>query len=157
VVAFGDESHFWLSDGFHRLFAHVNAGLAEIVADVRPGGLRDAVLRSCSANSMHGLKRTNADKERAVRTVLADDVWRGWNDSEIARHCSVDHKTVARLRAAYLGNSQDTGERKVKRGGTEYTMRTADVGPTKDIDPEVRPGTRRDAILYAPAEEEDSA
>jgi hypothetical protein len=50
---------------------------------------RDALLFSVGANAIHGHRRTNEDKRRAVDVLLNDPEWRVWNDSEIARRCGV--------------------------------------------------------------------
>jgi hypothetical protein len=67
---------YWTADGHHRILAHDlwRGGLAsyELNALVRPGTHRDAVLLAVRANHTHGLRRTNADKRRAVELVLAD-------------------------------------------------------------------------------------
>lgn len=151
LVTFFDGNLYWLGDGFHRFYAYKGLGLVDVPADVRDGGLRDAVLFSCSANGAHGLRRTDRDKRRAICRLLEDGEWRKWSDREIARHCGVDHKTVGRTRAdleqAYLGNSPDSNshwtpgqdfvakhspgpviERLVSRGGTTYTQNTANIG-----------------------------
>jgi hypothetical protein len=57
VVVFFDGAEYWLADGFHRILAAKQLGLAEIAADVREGG---------RANVSHGLKRFNRDKRNAV-------------------------------------------------------------------------------------------
>jgi|GEM_PF-2957954 len=100
----------------------LQADFAELPCDVRQGGLRDAILHSAGANAAHGLRRTNADKRRAVLMLLEDEEWGTWNDSEIGRRCAVDHKTVARLRAEHLGISQDA-PRTVERGSSVYEMK----------------------------------
>ena len=82
---FYDGQAYWLADGFHRVRAAQEAGLAGINADVRQGTRRDAVLFSAGANAVHGLRRSNADKRRAVETLLNDEEWRAWSDNEIAR------------------------------------------------------------------------
>lgn len=127
VVVFYDGADYWLADGFHRLEAHRRRGLVEIDTEIRQGTRRDAVLYACGANAIHGLRRTNADKRRAVETLLRDDEWRRWSDSEIARRCVVDHKTVASVRAElYPGNSQDS--RMAARNGTTYEMNITSMG-----------------------------
>jgi hypothetical protein len=100
------------------------AGLSEIAADIRPGTLRDALLYSISANSDHGLPRSNADKRKAVAFLLADGEWSRWSDREIARHCQVDHKVVGRMRKA-SGAEPQIAERKVRRGDAVYEMTVA--------------------------------
>ena len=74
------------------------------------------VLHAVSANATHGLRRTNADKRRAVMALLYDDEWAQWSDREIARRCAVDGKTVARLRAELTAELPQM--RLVERGGT---------------------------------------
>jgi len=98
VVLFTDGQEYWLADGWHRVLAARRAGLTEIAADVHTGTARDALLYSVSANSAHGLPRTNADKRRAVALLLADSEWSQWSDREIARHCHVDNKVVGSMR-----------------------------------------------------------
>jgi hypothetical protein len=36
-------------------------------------------------NAIHGKRRTNQDKRRAVMTLLEDDEWKAWSNHEIAR------------------------------------------------------------------------
>ena len=64
-----DGTDYWLADGFHRFWAAKEAGLTEIYEEIHPGTLRDAILFSLSANSKHGLRRTNADKRKAGADV----------------------------------------------------------------------------------------
>lgn len=130
IIVYHDGKSYWLADGFHRVVAYrqfldggsSSASPRAIRAEVRMGTKRDAVLYACGANATHGLKRTQADKRRAIVTLLEDDEWRQWSDSEIARRVNVDHKTVAAVRAdLYPGNSQDS--RTVERGGTTYQQK----------------------------------
>jgi hypothetical protein len=93
VVVFFDGQSHWLADGFHRLEAARQSRFTIISADVREGGRREAVLYSVGANATHGLRRSNADKRRAVETLLRDDEWRGWSDHEIARQCAASWPT----------------------------------------------------------------
>ena len=129
VIVFFDGVDRWLADGFHRFFGAKAAGMPAIYEEVIPGTKRDAVLYSLKANATHGLKRTNADKRKAVETLLKDSEWAAWSDSAIAKACTVDHKTVAKIRGEHLGNSQDTPvTRTVERNGTTYTQNTANIG-----------------------------
>jgi hypothetical protein len=98
IVVFYDGTHYWLADGFHRLAAHQKHGRFVIEADVRQGTQRDAVLFAAGANATHGLRRTDADKRRAVVTMLRDPEWRQWSNTEIARRCAVGEKLVRTVR-----------------------------------------------------------
>jgi hypothetical protein len=108
VVVFADgKGAHWLADGFHRCAASELAGLSEIAADVRQGSRKDALLYAASANSSHGLRRTNADKRRAVLLVLGN--FPKWSDRKIGEICGVDHKTVAAARAV-VAPEPESGE-----------------------------------------------
>jgi hypothetical protein len=113
VTAFYDGVDYYLADGFHRYFAHKKAGKASINVDVITGTLRDAVLHSVGVNALHGLRRTNADKRKAVLTMLDDLEWQDWSNSEIARQCHVSAPFVSNLRIG------DTPVVKMNRGGKE--------------------------------------
>ncbi len=130
VVAFGDFSCPWLADGFHRVRAARRVGFASIAVDLRAGTRRDALLHAAGANATHGLRRTGADKRRAITLLLRDPEWRRWSDREVARHCSVDHKTVGAVRTELSGEIPQTAssERYVSRGGGTYLMRTDGIG-----------------------------
>jgi hypothetical protein len=41
------------------------------------------------------LRRSNADRRRAVMALLKDEEWSGWSDREIARRCRVGHVLVS--------------------------------------------------------------
>jgi hypothetical protein len=98
VVVFHDGADTWLGDGFHRVLAAKQCGIVVIDADQRIGTQRDAVLHSVGANASHGLRRTNADKRKAVQTMLADAEWAEWSDRAIAHACAVTHPFVSGLR-----------------------------------------------------------
>ena len=99
VVVFYDGTDHWLADGFHRVAAAKAAGRTEVSAEIRKGTRRDAVLHAAGANATHGLRRTNADKRRAVEVLLRDDEWATWSDRKIAKACGVTHPFVAKVRA----------------------------------------------------------
>ncbi len=147
VVVFYDGKDYWLADGFHRWHATMETGKDQIRAQVKQGTQRDAVLHSVGVNSVHGLRRTNLDKRRAVMRLLHDEEWVAWSDREIARHCRVSHPFVASLRSGLSGNDyqivKGTGDlnlsgndlqiaspsepetRKVQRGGTVYEQQVS--------------------------------
>jgi len=132
VVVFNDGADNWLADGFHRFHGHNQAGLTSILADIRQGTTRDAVLYSLGANGTHGLNRTNADKRKAVTTMLNDAEWAKWSDGAIAKACSVSAMTVGRIRADIAPISNKVIDapttRTVERNGKTYEQNTANIG-----------------------------
>src|SRR5574338_1349271 len=128
VDIYYDGTDYWLADGFHRVkgakLFHINT----IRANVNQGTRRDAVLHSVGVNASHGLRRTNADKRRAVMTLLNEEEWRQWSDREIARRCGVDHKTVGALRQEMTGEIPQSDLRK---GADGRTINTANIGQPK--------------------------
>jgi protein gp37 len=129
VVVFYDGADYWLADGFHRVAAAKVARLAEIDADVRQGSLEDAKWYSYSVNQSHGLRRTNADKRRAVEAALAHSNARGKSDNEVARHCGVSQPLVSSMRPSYNDYKIEPPEvRTVTRNGATYAMNTGNIG-----------------------------
>jgi hypothetical protein len=109
VVVFYDGSDFWLADGFHRVEAKRKIGHETIIAEIREGSSRDAILHGAGSNSSHGLRRTQADKRRAVERLLKDPEWARWSDRKIAEVAKVDHKTVGTIRRELTGEFPTTG------------------------------------------------
>lgn len=117
----GEPVH-WLADGYHRLAAAERAGLAQIQVELHEGTLKDAVLYSVGANQTHGLRRTSADKQRAVRRALAV-AGSEQSDNWIAERCGVSAPTVAKVRAALEQEGKiEPSSRRIGRDGREqYT------------------------------------
>lgn len=124
-----DGSVHWLFDGFHRTEAHLRAGLADIPVIIHRGSLEDAQWRSFGANKGHGLRRSNADKERAVRAALRHSTGAGLSNVQIAKHIGVDDKTVARYRAEMETTSEIP--RLSTRTGADGKERKAPPAPTR--------------------------
>jgi len=124
IVVFSDGTMHWVADGFHRTHAAIKAALLSILADVRQGTMRDAVLWSVGANATHGLRRRNADKRRSVLTLLRDEEWSQWSDREIARRAGVGNVFVSAMRKelSVHGEQMPPPARLVTRGGTTYPM-----------------------------------
>lgn len=115
IVVFQDgKGALLVADGHHRVAAATAAELAELPAELRQGGRREALLYAAGANAAHGLRRSTADKRRAVLLVLA--AFPKWSDRKIAEACGVDHKTVGTARAAVAGEiPQPVGQVDVDR------------------------------------------
>ena len=96
VIVFQENDQIWVADGFHRVAAVIEAGLKDILADVRPGNRLDAIKYGLGANKTHGVRRTNADKRRAVEIALRE--FSHLTDRAVAGLCGVSHPFVAELR-----------------------------------------------------------
>jgi hypothetical protein len=133
VVVFCDGATTWLADGFHRVEALRAANVEKARCEVRQGSQRDAQLYGAGANASHGLRRTNADKRRAVETLLADPEWSKWSDRMIAERCAVHHQLVATVRAASgrLDDSSSSAPRKGRDGKTRRAPRGRLARPRK--------------------------
>lgn len=98
ITTFYDGIYYYVADGFHRYHAHKRSGRDMIECHVESGTVRDAVLFSLSANATHGLRRTTADKRKAVLTCLNDPEWSELSNREIAKLCKVSHTFVNKVR-----------------------------------------------------------
>jgi phage N-6-adenine-methyltransferase len=133
VVCYYDGTTYWLADGFHRVQAYRDAFAAPIdgiPADVRAGTRRDAILHAAGANAEHGLRRTNADKRRAVETMLRDEEWAQWSNHEIARRCAVSESSVRNIRAE-LERTTQIAQSTTRTGGDGRTINTTNIGTNR--------------------------
>jgi site-specific DNA-methyltransferase (adenine-specific) len=133
ITVFFDGKFHFLVDGWYRYFAYQLEQIQTVETLIYQGSLREALLFSATINQRHGVRRSQADKRRAVEILLKDEEWSQWSDRTIGRHCGVDHKTVAKYRQQYLitslGNSPVTTERKYRdKHGNETTMDTSNIG-----------------------------
>ena len=111
VEVYHDGTNYWLAEGYHRVEAARLLDRETIDAEVLDGGERDAILHGIGSNASHGLRRTQADKRRAVKRLLRDEEWSKWSNRKIAEAAKVDHKTVANVRRDLLGGEFPTPAR----------------------------------------------
>lgn len=135
VIVFGptDEGIYYLADGFHRLEAATRAKVELVRASIKPGGLRQAILHSVGANATHGLRRTNADKRKAVETLLLDPEWARMSDTWIAKQAAVSQPTVSKVRQE-LVSTHKVLESTERVGQDGRVLQTANIGKTKAED-----------------------
>lgn len=136
LEAFNDGSSYWLVDGFHRLAALQRNGVIAFDVRVQRGSLRDAQLYSCSVNARHGLRRTHADKRRAILRLLRDPQWGKRADRWVAERCAVDHKTVAKVRAELEGAGEIPTSPGPREGqdGKSYPASQPSRPPARTVD-----------------------
>ena len=133
IVAFEDPktSKCYLADGWHRHMAADQAGKDDILVELHPPdndetAARSAILYSTGANAAHGMRRTDADKRRAVLTHLQDKKWGAYSDRKIAEKAKVGHPFVAKVRREYLESVPDVIEPnivKFERGGKVHQQK----------------------------------
>ncbi len=131
VIVFFDGATYWLADGFHRYWANRKVENDYIFAFVHQGSQRDAILYSVGANADHGLRRTNADKRKAVQIMLEDEQWGQWSNREIARRCQVSEYLVRQFRdslTAIQSQSEPHPRIYTTRHGTAAKMKTGPIG-----------------------------
>lgn len=92
------EGVMFIVDGWHRVQAARELEYEEIEAEVIPMTDNEAMWRAAGANQSHGLRRSNADKIRAVEMVLAIPTTEMMSDREIARRIGVSHEFVRQHR-----------------------------------------------------------
>lgn len=143
IVVFHDGASYWLADGFHRLAAYKElqqqaspAPPSAIRAEVRQGTRRDAVLYAAGANADHGLRRTTADKERAVLALLEDEEWSQWSGREIARRCRVSHDFVRNVEERHHLTGRASSARKTADGRTMDTSGIAAANAARAEQPD---------------------
>lgn len=142
-----DGASYWLWDGFHRRWGAERAGLDKLPCNVTDGTQQDAQWASYGANAIHGLRRTNPDKQKAVKAALRHPNGPGKSNVEIAEHCGVDEKTVRKYRDELVSTSE-IPKSDSRAGGDGRTIDTTNIGKTKPA-PEVEP---EDGYYDDPAE-----
>lgn len=133
IVVFFDGSSYWLADGFHRYFAADHAGISSLPTDIRTGTQFDAQLFSYGVNSSHGLRRSNADKNKAVLGALQHPVSSKWSHNQIAKHCGVSHTFVNKVASSLETNSSEVNQERTytTKHGTQAVMKTENIGKKK--------------------------
>lgn len=91
-----DGGTYWVYDGCLRFEARVKRDGVKMKLNIRDGRKKDAIWLSLSANQIHGLRRTNADKHHVVEQAikLRPDL----SDGMIAEHCGVSQQMVNYVR-----------------------------------------------------------
>jgi uncharacterized ParB-like nuclease family protein len=160
VLVYFDGISYYLTDGYHRLLAHKRAEKVSILCNVVQGTLRDAVFHSTGVNTAHGMRRTYADKRKAVMTLLDDFEWSDWSNAEIARQCGVSPTFVANLR-----DSGGPAEVKYKTAGGNVATKAKAPGrvakepelkePAKQEQPKAEEYDPRDELIEHLTKEND--
>ena len=128
VVVYFDGEKYWLADGGLRIAAYMKLDEAAIRVVVHKGTRRDAILYSIESNASHGYKRTNADKRKCVKIMLADEELRKWAVNAIVRLCGVSWNTVREVwrqvqNELHLPSFEERDDVKALRDGKVITQK----------------------------------
>jgi hypothetical protein len=96
--------------------------MTDIEAQVQEGTCDEALLFAVGSNATHGLRRTNADKRRAMTMLLIHPEYSEWSDRALARRACVGHD---RHGNSGTMNTSNIGGRNRQR--PQYTFQTAQV------------------------------
>ena len=110
-----DTERYIVSDGHHRLQAALKAGVKKIRAKLKEGDEVDALEHALGANQRHGLRLTDADRERAVGLMLSTErlTEKYRSDQDRADHLGLSLRTFRRWKQRWAAN--DSGTEKEKR------------------------------------------
>lgn len=129
IEAFGTKAKWWIGDGWHRVMAAKQRDADTIVAKLSDGGRVDALKHALGANALHGQRRSNADKRRAVEIALRE--FPKLSSRAVAKLCGVDDSTVR----AVKGPEQQVRDSRTSvtgQDGKQYPARRAAFVSGKD-------------------------
>lgn len=148
-IVFHDGVDYFLVDGFHRYLGAKLANRASIQCDVRQGSNREAIHFALSANSRHGLHRTNEDKRKAVAFAISDDEWGKLSSRAIAELCGVSSTFIDSERKSVANDGQLKPETRSGKDGKKYQ-------PTKPSKPsKPKPKPKKPEQTYEDAEPDE--
>ena len=104
IHVFVDGNKYLVADGFHRAMAAEKAGLKTIEAELYSGSRSDCLKFALSCNASHGLRRTNADKHKAVEIALVE--FPELTNAKISIICAVGDDLVSEIRKAMEGEAK---------------------------------------------------
>ena len=159
VDLFHDGTDYWLADGFQRYFGAKEAKRASLPANVHQGTQRDAVLFATGANSAHGLRRSNADKRKAVETLLNDPEWVTWSDNKVAEQAAVSQVFVSAIRKELITvisspAAQTAESPKIGKDGKKRAPRKGSGKPRKPKEKQIPPTDTAPPVEREPGEDE---
>ena len=144
VFADADSDTLWLADGFHRVAAAEATGYKMVKAEVIPGTFADALKHALGANANHGLRRSNADKQKALEMAWENrrELWPRDDGADpsaavLADVCGVSLGSVNR----FLAEVEPISMREVRgKKPTAEPISMREVPPTKKggVKPPVR-------------------
>lgn len=121
LVAYGTKKKAIVSEGFHRAEVYRLEEVAEVEVELREGGKEEAKLNALGSNKNHGLRRSNADKRRAVESTLT--MRPKWTDGKVADHCGVTQPFVSEIRQQVITVMTSEPQEREGKDGRTYTVK----------------------------------
>lgn len=150
-----------LGDGEHRLLATQLNGKKTINCEVRVGDKAKALRYSLGANDKHGLRRTQADKRKAVLMAMNEPEYEDWSLRALSELCHVSHELVRQIKQeinekAKALDDEDSGKSKKKKKVPE-TQEEVDLGCLREAITAINglPYSGEEAFNKLPLEESD--
>ena len=155
--------HFAIADGWHRVLAAKKLGRKHILARWTPGDRQTTLRIALRANAAHGLRRTNADKRRAVELALK--AFPRLSSRQIADLCAVSHFMVDAVRGADVaenatsdgnGGKEDVGKLPTSQGANTEGKRLDKRGHLRPARQQKAPRLKKSAAPE-PSPDDDAA
>jgi hypothetical protein len=129
VTLFYDSSikTHWVADGCHTIKAYQSRNKTSVPARVQQGSYQDAFHAAARANTTHGLRITNADKQHRVEEALR--TWPKFSNRKIAEICGVDEKTVRNLKSTADSPQLEPDQKTIGRDGKLRKAHKSKIGP----------------------------
>ena len=115
VEVYDISGKMYVVDGFHRVKAAIIAKVETIPAVIRKGSMDDAILTAVKSNATHGLRRSTADKRRAVEMLLDHPVHGKHGKQKIAALAGVSKPMVMDVIARREGTPTTTDRKHARQ------------------------------------------
>lgn len=108
IDVFFDGETYFVADGFHRTYAAKTQNRSSVPCRVHQGTAKEAMIFGMTANDMHGLRVSRADKRFCVEWLLKNA--RELPNKEIAVKAGVTERTVRNVVADQKSSKQNSGK-----------------------------------------------
>ena len=127
-------AHRWLVEGWHRVAAARSLGKTELPASISAGTFEEAEDEMLRTNRGHGLRRTQADVQNAIRRALLTKKWQKRADNWIAEWIGCSNKTVTTIREAMEATLEIPKLAKLRgKDGKDRRARTPQEAPAPQM------------------------
>ncbi|MBA3010019.1 MAG: ParB N-terminal domain-containing protein [Proteobacteria bacterium] len=133
IDIYSDGKVYLLADGYYRLEAYKLVKFDSIPAIVHQGGRKEALIHALGSNTEHGVRRTNADKAKAVTMALTDPDIGKTSNNQIALICGTSQPYVGKIRKRLTCNGYKFGTTRTCSDGR--VMNISGIGTKQETIP----------------------